>query len=191
LALLLTLTAFVGPGLAGAQTVQDQAAPAQNAAASAASPAIVATAAGARALPSTPSASPATRWLDDAPVAADDGSAAMGASAPDRRPHGVVGVGIGTNGYRDAFATVALPVGKTGTLAVAVEDTQLARPRIRYRSLDVGLTLGGAADPPPDCASAFRVGDRYVEPLWVTQLRGSALRGSDPRCVSADAPDGR
>lgn len=37
----------------------------------------------------------------------------------DRRPHGEVGVSIGTGGYRSIYARQTMPVGKTGTLDVA------------------------------------------------------------------------
>jgi hypothetical protein len=81
-----------------------------------------------------------------------------------------------------------VPVGKTGELGVAVEDTQYDKPyKIDNKRLDVSLALGAGA-PPADCASALRVGDHFVEPLWVTQFRGSAFADADPRCISAAPP---
>jgi len=104
---------------------------------------------------------------------------------PDRRIHGEVGFGIGTGGYRDAFAAVNMPVGQSGRLGVAVEDTQYGKPwRGEYRSLDVNLALGGAASAPRECGSAIRVGDRFVQPLWVGQFRDSPLDDVDPRCIA-------
>ena len=55
-----------------------------------------------------------------------DGGAAgitSGADGP-RRVHGVVDVAVGTHGYRSAYVRSDLPVGKTGTLSIAVQDSQ-------------------------------------------------------------------
>ena len=126
---------------------------------------VVATAAGAPAAPPQADTSSLGRWLRDA--------------------HGEVGFGVGTGGYRDAFAAVNVPVGQTGRLGVAVEDTQYGKPwRGEYRSLDVNLALGGAAASARDCGSAVRVGDRFVQPLWVGQFRNSPLDDVDPRCAA-------
>ncbi len=160
--------------------------------AAAPAPEVVATAAGVPASPTQSNASSLTRWLNDAPPVAslgqDDGNGAI-LLGPDRGVHGEAGFGVGTGGYRDAFAAVSLPVGQTGRLGVGVEDTQYGKPwRFEQRRLDVSLALGGAALAPADCAGSIRVGDRYVEPLWATHIRGSALQDVDPRCVSAGAP---
>jgi hypothetical protein len=154
---------------------------------------VVATAAGAPAAPTQASDPQLTRWLKQAPPVnglGDDYQSGVIQTAPDRAMHGEVGLGFGTGGYRDAYAAVTMPVGKTGQLGVAVEDTQYGKPyKFEQRRLDVNLALGtGAGAAPADCASAIRVGDRYVEPLWATRIRGSALQDVDPRCVSADAP---
>ncbi|WP_419252901.1 hypothetical protein ACN2C6_15045 [Caulobacter sp. ErkDOM-YI] len=52
----------------------------------------------------------------------------------------------------------------------------------KQQSLAVSLAVGGDRRSPPDgCAPAFRAGDRYIEPIWATQMRGQ---------VSPCAPDG-
>ncbi|HEY3694171.1 hypothetical protein [Phenylobacterium sp.] len=51
-----------------------------------------------------------------------------GVVAP-RKVHGEAGVSIGTGGYRSAYAISAFPVGKTGTLTVAVQDTRFGKSR--------------------------------------------------------------
>jgi len=52
----------------------------------------------------------------------------------------------------------------------------------KQQSLAVSLAVGGDRRSPPDgCAPAFRAGDRYIEPIWATQMRGQA---------SPCAPDG-
>lgn len=148
---------------------------------------VVATAAGAPAAPPQADTSSLGRWLRDAPPVSgldDQDQDGVIELRPDRRIHGEVGFGIGTGGYRDAFAAVNMPVGQTGRLGVAVEDTQYGKPwRGEYRSLDVNLALGGAASAPRDCGAAIRVGDRFVQPLWVGQFRDSPLDDVDPRCI--------
>lgn len=132
------------------------------------------------------------RWLKQAPPVAtlgdDYASGVIAGPAPDRSIHGEVGVSVGSGGYTDVYAAATMPVGKSGQLGVAVEDTQFSKPfKVNARRLDVNLALGGGgAAPPADCEDALRVGDRFVEPLWVTRMRGSALEDVDPRCVSAD-----
>jgi hypothetical protein len=163
-------------------------------AAVAAPPEVIATAAGAPGAPgpATQTSDPQlTRWLSQAPPVSLGAGYQDGAiqQLPDKGVHGVAGVGFGTGGYRDAYVAATMPVGKTGELGVAVEDMQLSKPfKIDQRRLAVNLALGGASNAPADCADSIRVGDRYVEPLWVTRIRGSALQDVDPRCVSAVAP---
>ena len=43
----------------------------------------------------------------------------------------------------------------------------------KSQSFAVSLAVGGDRQRPPEgCAPAFRAGDRFVEPLWATQMRG-------------------
>jgi hypothetical protein len=48
---------------------------------------------------------------------------------PDRRPHGEVVMGIGTHGYRHFGGMVVAPVGKSGTVAIAVEHMEIGGGR--------------------------------------------------------------
>ena len=200
-ALALTVCLAASPSLARAADpaapapaqTPDPAATAQSASSNSSSSEVVATAAGAPASPAQPTDSVLTRWLKQAPPVSlgdDYDSGVIPQGAPDRTIHGEVGVGVGSGGYRDVYGAVTMPVGKTGELGVAVEDTQFSKPfHVDARRLDVNLALGGSgAAAPADCASALRVGDHYVEPLWVTRMRGYALQDADPRCVSAIAP---
>lgn len=147
---------------------------------------------GAAATPAPANNSSVIRWLQEAPPVSlgDDYQSGVIQPATDRGIHGEMGFGVGSNGYRDAYATATMPVGKTGELGVAVDDTQYGKPyRFNQRTLAVNLALGsGAGGPPVDCSSAIRVGDHYVEPLWATRIRGSALQDGDPRCISAGPP---
>lgn len=44
-----------------------------------------------------------------------------------RKVHGVASISVGTGGYRSAYLRSDLPVGKTGTLSIAVQDTRFGR----------------------------------------------------------------
>lgn len=45
----------------------------------------------------------------------------------------------------------------------------------KQQSVAVSLAVGSDRRGPPEgCAPAFRAGDRYVEPLWATQMRGES-----------------
>jgi hypothetical protein len=151
---------------------------------------VVATAGSAPVAPSQKADANLTRWLEQAPPVAtigQDYTDGVIQDAAPRKIHGEVGFGVGTGGYRDAYGAVALPIGKASELDVAIEDTHLSKPwKYERRSLAVNLAIGGAAAP-SNCDSAIRVGDHFVEPLWATRIRGSALTG-DPGCISAELP---
>ncbi len=157
------------------------------AAASPASPEIIASAGGGAPVAAPAGDNPLSRWLDDAPTIIDLNNKEAGDLTAPRTIHGEVTVGVGSNGYREVSASAVMPVGKSSELGVAVDDEQFATKRHKFeqRSLAIGLALGGASAAPMDCASAIRVGDHYVEPLWATQIRGYPLTGVDPRCMSA------
>lgn len=65
-----------------------------------------------------------------------------------RQVHGEVSLSVGSRGYRDAYARSDIPVGKTGTLSLAVRDTRFngrfggAHHR---QGMALGLALGDAA----------------------------------------------
>jgi len=112
--------------------------------------------------------------------------AATGDLTDGRTIHGEAGVSIGTGGYRSAFATSVIPIGQNGTLGIAVRQTDFGKSgRLSYgwgrhngssQSVALSLDLSGDdvtdTDTPRGCAPGFRAGDRYIEPLWVTQSRG-------------------
>lgn len=139
-----------------------------------------------------------------------------------RQMHGEAGVSVGTGGYRSGYVSSLIPIGETGTLGVAVSQTDYGKNGRGYgydyggygggygydglggrgydgygygygrggRSQSIALSLdmrgGGGrskSDTPEGCAPGFRDGDRYVEPVWVTQMRGDA-RG----CAAAERP---
>ncbi len=116
--------------------------------------------------------------LDNAPSVAPDSG---------RRPiHGVAGVSVGTGGYSSAYVAAAIPVGDTGTLGVAVSETDYGKNNVYYnpgygrgygyggygrgwaggfsrggksQSIAVSLDMTGAhngSDTPAGCAPGFR-----------------------------------
>ncbi|MBO9559056.1 MAG: hypothetical protein J7515_10775 [Caulobacter sp.] len=119
-----------------------------------------------------------------------------------RQVHGEVGVSVGTGGYRSGYVSSLIPIGETGTLGVAVSKTDYGKHGGGYgyyggyggygggpygygwaprggssQSLALSLDMRGGggrgrSDVPDGCAPGFRDGERYVEPVWVTEMRG-------------------
>lgn len=124
-----------------------------------------------------------------------------------RQVHGEVGMSVGTGGYRSGYVSTLIPIGENSTLGVAVGQTDFGKHGGGYggygyggyggygdgygygrrggtqQSLALSLDIRGGdsrnADTPEGCAPGFRDGDRYVEPVWVTQMRG------DRACAAA------
>jgi hypothetical protein len=118
-----------------------------------------------------------------------------------------MGVSVGTGGYRSGYVSSLIPIGETGTLGVAVSQTDFGKHGGGYgyggyggygggygygwgprggtsQSLALSLDMRGGAkrsrsDTPEGCAPGFRDGERYVEPVWVTEMRG------DKSCAAA------
>lgn len=82
-------------------------------------------------------------FIKASPVPALPQDAAPGATttAPDRKVHGVVELGVGTNGYRHAFVQSDMPLGEHGSLSIAVDDTRFNGRFGQFRSQGVGLGL--------------------------------------------------
>jgi len=94
------------------------------------------------------------------PVNLDDGApdGVIGQEEP-RKVHGEVGVSIGTGGYRSGYVSSVIPVGKTGTVAIAVGETKFGRrggpgwgggyaPYGERQTFGLGLAFGEAAQAP-------------------------------------------
>ncbi|WP_443749905.1 hypothetical protein [Asticcacaulis solisilvae] len=154
--------------------------------------------------------------LNQAAPVSDRAPAAYAEAAPQpdtkRQIHGGAGVSVGTGGYRSGYVYSLIPVGETGTLGIAVSQTDFGKNRVPYgygygyaypgygygpygyarggRSQSLAISysqdqLSETHDPstPEGCAPGFRDGDRYMEPLWVTRLH------DDRSCAtSADRP---
>jgi len=100
-------------------------------------------------------------YLKTSPAVALPRDAASGVTSGEqpRRIHGTVDVAVGTGGYRSAYVRSDLPVGKTGTVSIAVGENHFADGRGRFivghgtggrQALGLGMALGDAALDPRD-----------------------------------------
>jgi len=96
-------------------------------------------------------------YLRTSPTIALPRDAAPGVTpgqAEPRQVHGEVSVAVGNHGYRSAYARSDFPVGKTGTVSIAVaqsqgrfgygDDRRHGGPGYRYGGRDGGRSLGMA-----------------------------------------------
>lgn len=60
-----------------------------------------------------------------------------------RKVHGEVGVAVGSGGYRSGYVVSTMPVGKTGSLTLAVSETKSARMGGYYGGAGYGYGYGG------------------------------------------------
>jgi hypothetical protein len=115
-----------------------------------------------------------------------------------RKVHGVVEVAVGTHGYRSAYVRSDFPIGKTGTLSIAVEDTQFngrfggygyggfgSQP-YRNQNLALGLAFGGAAQDGADgrCRDASGLRRHRIDPMLTGPIDSDRAYACDRR----DAP---
>lgn len=67
-------------------------------------------------------------FLRTSPAARIDDDGVQGVTPrDDRKVHGEVSVGVGTGGYRSLYMRSDMPVGETGRVSVAIEDTRYGR----------------------------------------------------------------
>jgi hypothetical protein len=136
-------------------------------------------------------------WHANAPKLNQSDDATDEVTGP-RKIHGEASVSIGTGGYRSLYMSSLMPIGENGTLGIAIAQTDFGRnggySRAGYgrngygaggysgrggtsQSIALSLDMSGqghnTSGTPEGCAPGFRDGDRYVEPLWVTQMRGN------------------
>lgn len=52
------------------------------------------------------------------------GGCRTAAAAADRQPHGEVWAGVGTHGYRDVGTAMTAPIGKCGSVSIAIDRTE-------------------------------------------------------------------
>jgi len=103
----------------------------------------------------------------------DGGATGITSSEEPRKVHGVVDVAVGTHGYRSAYVRSDFPVGKTGTLSIAVEDSQ-------FKGRGYGYPYGGYG--------YGGYGGAYGDQTYRNQnvalglAFGGAAQNGDPRC---------
>jgi hypothetical protein len=118
------------------------------------------------------------RWLDSRSVADAPWAEAATGSPGDRRMHGQVTVGIGTEGYRDFGAAVSLPIGETGWLDISYRQVRNGYPYGGYDPYGYGDSwhdYGGFAFP------------RY-RPGAVPQFEGRVMRQGGPQRAHDSQP---
>ena len=76
-----------------------------------------------------PEADPSTaaqidQFIKSAPLPSLDDEGVDGITPGERKVHGEVSVGVGSGGYRSVSAMSIIPIGETGTLAVAVSKSR-------------------------------------------------------------------
>ena len=130
-----------------------------------------------------------------------------GADAP-RQVHGLVEIAVGSHGYRTAYVRSDFPVGKTGTLSIAVQDSQF-RGRGGYgysgygdygdyrgygggQNIGIGLAFGGAARADADqrCGSVGGDGRRRhrIDPMYSGPDVGPMDGGRSYACEQRQPP---
>ncbi|MDB5424161.1 MAG: hypothetical protein JWQ29_1577 [Phenylobacterium sp.] len=124
--------------------------------------------------------------------------AAVGITPGDepRKVHGVVDVAVGSHGYRSAYVRSDFPVGKTGTLSIAVGETQFkgrfggygyggyggyGDRTYRSQNLALGLAFGGA-DAEGRCRDGLDGGPRRhrIDPMYAGEDRSEPCERREP-----------
>jgi hypothetical protein len=140
-------------------------------------------------------------YLKTSPAVAlpkDDAAGITSSADEPRKVHGVVDVAVGSHGYRSGYVRSDFPVGKTGTLSIAVQDTQFkgrfggygyggyGNQTYRNQNVALGLAFGGAAqDASARCRDAMGGGRHRIDPM----LMGPGPGSDRPyACDRADQP---
>ncbi len=125
-------------------------------------------------------------WIRDAPplglTGPDDG---VLRSQPDPGIHGEAGAFVSNHGYGGYVAATA-PVGKNALVGVAVGDEHYSGRYVHgdSRSLAASLAVGPNVQRPAGCHGGVLVGDHYVPPVWVEQMRGAAASDDPDSCYA-------
>jgi hypothetical protein len=106
--------------------------------------------------------------------------------------HGEAGVTVGSGGYRSGYVRSDIPVGQTGTVSIAVGETKFGSHYLPgrfgpggYRSLGLGLALGGAALDPSG-VRCLRAGEAGADLGHDPRIEG----GRPSPCPTAGGPSG-
>ena len=120
-------------------------------------------------------------YLRDSPVAQlpADGAPRAAVERPlDRRPHGVVEVGVGSHGYRSVYLQTQIPLGERGLLGLAVGVAGKAWSPACAAGCRASTVPGLRGRDPGAGALALRERFRAVS--------GAAITGADSRAISGD-----
>jgi hypothetical protein len=122
-----------------------------------------------------------------------DGPSGVTSGEEPRKVHGMVDIAVGSNGYRSAYVRSDLPVGRTGTLSIAVGETRfngrLGGGYGRFgpgdrQSLGLALSLGGDAALDPQDPRCRRAGEERPDLRLDPRFEGGRPRA----CPAAEAP---
>ncbi len=153
-------------------------------------PAEVVSTAPAKASPGSATDAQIADWIKGAPPlgASDGDDDGVISVAPDKGVHGEAGAFVSNRGY-GGYVAATMPVGKDATLGLAVADTQYTGRYFRgnSQSLAASLAIGKPVQRPIGCPAGVQVGDRYVEPLWASRIRGAPLTDDPDGCFGAGA----
>jgi len=171
---ILALAAFSAHAQSGAPTSPPAAAPAE-----------VVSTAPAKTSPTPTTDAQIADWIKGSPPlgVSDDESGGVISVAPDKGIHGEAGAFVSNRGY-GGYVAATMPVGKDATLGLAVADTQYTGRYYRgnAQSLAASLAVGKPLQRPAGCPAGVQVGDRYVEPLWASRMRGAPLTDDPDGC---------
>ena len=126
-------------------------------------------------------------WIKGSPPLglSDEDAGGVISMAPDKGVHGEAGAFVSNRGY-GGYVAATMPVGKDATLGVALADTHYNGRYFRgdARSLAASLAIGQPFQRPAGCPAGVQLGDRYVEPLWASRIRGAPLADDPDGCFS-------
>lgn len=119
-------------------------------------------------------------WINDAPKLERTPATDADSSPAPRQVHGSAGVAVGSNGYRSAYVSSLIPVGKDSTLGIAVSQAdygggtvdhgRFRLPKGHSQSLAVSLQVGNGQTQVPDGCPGFMEDGRYIAPVWWSRL---------------------
>ncbi|HEX4180560.1 MAG TPA: hypothetical protein VHY32_07185 [Caulobacteraceae bacterium] len=135
-----------------------------------------------------------SEWIKGAPLGISGDDDGVISATPDRGIHGEAGAFVSNRGYGGYVAATA-PVGKDATVGLAVSDEHYSGRYYRgdARSLGASLAIGPQAQArrPAQCPAGVQVGGRYVQPVWVNQMRTAAPPDDLGDCFTPTAATAR
>ena len=134
-------------------------------------------------------------WTKTPDAAAADGVNKAGiVEIQPRQIHGEAGVSFGSNGYRAGYIATDIPIGKDSDLGIAVGESQFKPKHYGTQTnkfLAISLNIGGGdLGGGVNCRSpTIAMDGRYLEPMWVSHMRGEALARDQMACDGPPGPE--